>query len=441
MINRYCHYIILIFSIFIALIAGEFLSNKNILNNIKYGLETQIVNQSDLEFTNWKTEGSSLISQSDPWIVIRNINRFVHNIKINGSISNSKITPQIFYSKDGNFTEENSIFAPIDEDGRDIYINIDKKISDLRIDLINEPEFRLELNQITINPRSFIFTYKTILYSFLCFLIIFTPLYYVYIYKKSRVIIDLKNYNHLLKNLVLRDIKVKYRRSILGILWSVLNPLLMMLVITAVFQNLFKFNIDNFPVYYLAGSLIFNFVTEATSNSMTSIIYAGPLIKKVYVPKYIFPIEKCVFALINMLFSFIATIFVIIILKFPIPFTIILVPLPVLYTFIFSLGLGMLLSTVNVFFRDMGHLYGVWTTAWFYLSPIIYPLDILPKTVLNLVKLNPLYYYIEYFRQVIMYNRMPDLYFNIICIGSALLFLWLGLLVFNKKQDAFILFI
>ena len=113
-------------------------------------------------------------------------------------------------------------------------------------------------------------------------------------------------YKYLLHNLISRDLKVKYRRSTLGLLWSVLNPLLMAIVISIVFQNFFKFAVPNFAVYYLTGSLIFNFMNEATSSAMVSIVGNAPLIKKVYIPKYIFPLEKVMFAFVNMLFSMIA---------------------------------------------------------------------------------------------------------------------------------------
>ena len=112
-----------------------------------------------------------------------------------------------------------------------------------------------------------------------------------------------KRYKYLLINLIEKDIKLKYRRSVLGILWSVLNPLLMMIVISAVFSNIFKVNIENFPIYYLTGSTLFNMLSETTNYSMMSILESSSLIKKVYIPKYIFPLEKCMFGLVNFLFS------------------------------------------------------------------------------------------------------------------------------------------
>lgn len=250
-----------------------------------------------------------------------------------------------------------------------------------------------------------------------------------------------KKYQYLMSNLVTKDIKVKYRRSVLGVLWSVLNPFLMMLVITAVFQNIFRFDIEHFPIYYLTGSLLYNFVIEATSSAMTSVIYAGPLIRKVYIPKYVFPLEKCLFSCVNMLFSSIAIIAMTVILQFQMTWTALLFPIPMLYAFVFSVGLGMILSSLYVFFRDIGHLYGVLTTAWFYLTPIIYPLDILPRPITELVKLNPLYYYIEYFRQVIMYGTIPSLNMNLICAATAIFTLLMGVLIFKKQQDRFILYL
>ncbi len=246
-------------------------------------------------------------------------------------------------------------------------------------------------------------------------------------------------YRHLLKELVSRDIKIKYRRSILGILWSVLNPLMMMLVITAVFSRFMGMRTENFAAFYLCGSLIYNFVSEGTNNAMNAILINAALIKKVYVPKYIFPLEKVMFALVNALFYLIAVAIVFLITKVPLHWTIILFPIPLAYTFVFTLGLGLILATITVFFRDMNHLYSVWLTAWMYLTPIIYPVDILPDNIFKFIRLNPLYHYVTYFRNVMMYGKVPGLAENLICMGTALFVLAIGLTVFKKYQDQFIL--
>lgn len=255
-----------------------------------------------------------------------------------------------------------------------------------------------------------------------------------------------RRYRFLLEDLISRDLKVKYRRSVLGFLWSILNPLLMMLVITAVFQNLFRWGDDMpyFPIYYLTGWLIFNFVMEATSAAMVSIISAAPLIKKVYVPKYIFPLEKILFSFVNMLFSLVAVAIVVAVLQMPIHWTVLLFPIPMIFALLFSIGLGFILAAFNVFFRDIGHLYSVWTTAWMYLTPVIYPDSMIvkmPAFVQAVIRCNPLYYYVDYFRQVVMYGTVPGWKETLLCIAISLVVFALGLFVFKRKQDRFILFI
>jgi ABC-2 type transport system permease protein len=252
---------------------------------------------------------------------------------------------------------------------------------------------------------------------------------------------DLKKYSYLLKNLVKKDFTTRYRRSALGILWSVLNPLLMMMVISAVFSNIFRVQIENFAVYYLTGALVFNFMSEATSGALMSVLGSAGLIKKVYIPKYIFPLEKCLFALVNALFSFIAVLILMPILGVPLRPTALLFWVPLVYTLVFSVGFGMILAAVNVYFRDVGHLYSVWVTAWMYLTPILYPVDILPNAVQGFVNINPMYYYVDFFRQVMMYETVPDLQTNLICVSYSFVFLFLGLLVFKKTQDDFILYL
>lgn len=215
----------------------------------------------------------------------------------------------------------------------------------------------------------------------------------------------------------------------------------MMLVITAVFSNIFKSDIEYFPVYYLCGYLIFNFVIEATNGALTSIVQSGYLIKKVYIPKYIFPLEKSSFALVNVLFSFVAVLIVILITGMPIKATIFLIPIPIFLAFIFSTGLGLILASMNTFFRDMGHLYSVWTTAWMYLTPMFYPISIIPDNIKTVIYYNPLYYYVTYLRMLVIDGEIPGMEINVICICFSFLFLLIGLLIFKRNQDKFILYI
>lgn len=255
------------------------------------------------------------------------------------------------------------------------------------------------------------------------------------------IITNFMNYRCLLRELVSRDFKLKYRRSMLGYLWSLLNPLFTMLIMTAVFSNVFRFSIENYPVYYLLGSTIYAFYSEATNSAMTAIFGNAELIKKVYVPKYIFPLAKTSFSFVNMLCSLGAVIVVMLISGVLPTKTIILVPVLFFYTFLISLGVGLLLSVATVYFRDLLHLYGVLLTAQMYLTPIFYPVDILPEGVLAIVKCNPLYYLVNYFREIVLYGVWPTLEENLICLGFGVLFVLIGIVVFKKHQKNFILYI
>jgi ABC-2 type transport system permease protein len=213
-------------------------------------------------------------------------------------------------------------------------------------------------------------------------------------------------------------------------------------VISTVFSNIMKIQRENFAVFYLSGSLIFHFMSDATKGSLGSILGSKGLIKKVYIPKYIFPMEKCCFALVNTLFSFIALLIIMPILNVKINITVLLFWVPLLYTLLFSIGFGMILATANIFFRDIGHLYSVWITAWMYLTPILYPLSVLPeKLQLGVKRFNPLFYFVDNFRQLIIDGKVPDLQSNVTCILWAIGALIIGTIVFKRYQDKFILYI
>lgn len=260
---------------------------------------------------------------------------------------------------------------------------------------------------------------------------------------KANFFSDMKKFMPLLKNLVSKDFKIKYRRSMLGVAWSVLNPLFTMIVITTVFGKLLKIQVEDFATYYIVGFAIWNFFAEATSSSLSSILSSAALIKKVYIPKYIFPLEKCLFSLVNFFFTLIAVVIVMLFQGVVPSVTVILFPIPVFYCFIFVCGVSLFLSAATVYFRDIQHLYGVLLTMLMYLTPIIYPLEILKdyKLVLRIVELNPITHYVEYFRGLIMYDTIPGIKENLICFGIAAVSLVFGALIFKKAQRKFILHI
>jgi len=252
----------------------------------------------------------------------------------------------------------------------------------------------------------------------------------------------LYQYRDLLKQLVVRDVKLKYRRSILGYLWSVLNPLMTMMVLVIVFSNLFRFDIPNFPVYLITGSTLFGFMSEATTMAIASITGNAALLKKTYVPKYVFTLARVTSSLVNMLFSMTAIIIVVLITKVQITPYILLAPLVIVEVYLFSLGLGIFLAAASVFFRDLQYLWGIFITMWMYLTPIFYPITIIPgKYRFWYYWLNPMTGYISQFRDIVLHGQMPDVYS--VCAGFMIAFIALlvGAYTFYRSQDNFILYI
>ena len=236
-----------------------------------------------------------------------------------------------------------------------------------------------------------------------------------------------------------RDIKIKYRRSVLGVLWTLLNPLCMMIVLSVVFSNLFKFDVENFPLYLLSGQVVFTFFSDSTTSSMTAIINNASLIKKIYVPKYLFVLSRVFSSFINLMASFTALLLVMVATRAELHWTVLFVPVPMLLLVGFCLGIGLILSAITVKFRDIMHLYSVFVTALMYLTPVIYPMSILPEWLYPIVRLNPITNILLMFRDVMLNNKGLDIVSLIVAIIEMLIVLLIGLRVFYKSQDEFIL--
>ena len=223
-----------------------------------------------------------------------------------------------------------------------------------------------------------------------------------------------------ISSLVSKDFKLKYRRSVLGVLWSILNPLLMMCVLVAVFSNVLKFggDVENFPLYLILGNVLFALMADSTSSAMTSIIDSAPLIKKIRISKVIFPLEKVLFQLVNFAISLIAVIIVMLFFQIAPTASLLALPLLLVFMLLFSAGLGLLLSALAVFFRDVCHLWGVVITAWTYATPLFYPLGILPEWMQSAELFNPMLHYVTYFRSIVMSGTIPD-------VGENLIWAWL----------------
>ena len=247
-------------------------------------------------------------------------------------------------------------------------------------------------------------------------------------------------YRYLLKQLVLRDFKVKYKASLLGFLWSFLNPLLMILVYYVVFSNLFSTQ-EHFVVYLMCGTILFSYVSESTSLGLNSIVGNADLITKVYIPKYIFPLSKALSSAINLLISMIPLMVLMMLDHLQFSKALVLIPVLVVLLILFCAGLSLILSSLMVFFRDTQFLWSVIILMWNFLSPVFYPESIIPASILDIYRMNPLYQYMSFLRNIALNGKAPGPQCFAYCSLAALISISVGLLVFRKLQNRFALYL
>lgn len=262
--------------------------------------------------------------------------------------------------------------------------------------------------------------------------------------KKSATINFIKSinrYEFLIQQLVSRDFKTKYRRSVLGVFWSFLNPLLTMLVQYVVFSTLFKSSIPHYPAYLLSGIVLFNFFSETTTVGMTSITSNAPLITKVYVPKYIYPLTRMLSSTINVALSFLPLFLVMIVTGVYPAFSWLLVIYILACLMAFSLGISYILSTLMVYFRDTQFLWTVVSMIWMYCTPIFYPESIIPVNLLKIYHMNPLYQIVSFARTALIDRVSPEPMSYLVCFLVAVIPLIIGVWVFNRKEKDFVLYL
>mgnify|MGYP000044856719 FL=1 len=254
----------------------------------------------------------------------------------------------------------------------------------------------------------------------------------------------------ILKQLVTKDFKIKYRRSFLGVAWSVLNPLLMMIVMAVVFSTIFAqgrngaVSPELYPLYLIVGNVTFSVMSESTNQALMSIIWASSLLKKVKVHRWVFPVQKVLFSLVNFGFSLIAVAIVMIWFHIVPTWHLILLPVCLFLLMLFCMGLGMMLSALTVFFRDIMHLWSVVITAWTYLTPIFWTTDFIgqmPHVVRIIMYANPMYNYIQFMRDIFLFQTTPTFFTVGMCVAWAVVALVLGYVVFHKSEHKFILYI
>jgi len=274
--------------------------------------------------------------------------------------------------------------------------------------------------------------------------------YFVYAcYKEKKgksslatIVMDMwRHYAFLMSQLISRDFKTKYKRSILGVFWSFLNPLLTMLVYLLIFSTLFKSTIRDFPVYLLSGIIIFNFFNESVSQGMTSIVGNTNLLTKVYIPKYIFPVYKVLSSMVNVGISLIPLMLVMVITGVHFTKAILLLPLVLIFVMMFSMGMSMLLSASMVFFRDTQFLWTVLVMLWNFLTPIFYPESIIPIAYRTLYHMNPLFQYVYFMRTIIIDGVSPAPISYAYCLFASTFMFIMGMFVFKKTQNNFLLYL
>lgn len=251
----------------------------------------------------------------------------------------------------------------------------------------------------------------------------------------------LKKYQFLFEELVKRDFKKKYKRTVLGMLWSVLSPLLMLLVMRLVFTQFFGRTTPHYTTYLFAGTLTFSFFNESTSQGMQSLMGNAAIFSKVNVPKYLFLFSKNVQCLIN--YGLTLCIFFVFCVLDQITFTwkFILLLYPIVCLVLFNLGVGLILSALFVFFRDIQYLWTVFTQLLMYMSAIFYNIDQYPPMIQNLFLLNPIYLNIRYFRKIVIEATIPTIWFHLLMLGYVLIVLGVGCWMYKKYNHRFLYYV
>jgi ABC-type polysaccharide/polyol phosphate export permease len=246
---------------------------------------------------------------------------------------------------------------------------------------------------------------------------------------------ELIRYRDLLWQLVSRNIKTRYKRSVLGIFWTMLNPLLMMLVLTFIFSNIFRFQLPHYATYALSGLALWNFFAQTTTGAMSELIWGSSLMHRIYLPRSIFAISALGTSLVNLVLTLIPLFIVMLITGTPLRPALLILPLPIMLTAMFALGVALILSRVAAFFADVLEMYQILLMVWMYLTPIIYPKEIIPERLRWLFNLNPLYHLIEIFRAPLLVGWLAGPNTVLASVVAALVTLAFGWWYFSRKAD------
>lgn len=248
---------------------------------------------------------------------------------------------------------------------------------------------------------------------------------------------ELGKYRYLLGQLVRRDILTRYKRSVLGVAWTMLNPLGTMLILTFVFSNFFKTEVPHFPVYILSGLLVWNYFSQATNAAISGLVWGGSLLKRIYIPSTVFGVSAIGTALVNLVISVVPLVIVMLVDKAPFYWSMLFLPVAILILTAFTLGFALFISSLAVFFPDVGEMYQVVLTAWMYLTPIIYPETLIAPNLLPYFRINPMYWMVKIYRLPVFEGRVPTWQEFLPALGWGLGMLVVGWLYFTSKSEEY----
>ena len=255
---------------------------------------------------------------------------------------------------------------------------------------------------------------------------------------KNEIITEVYLFRNVLEQLVMQQLTLRYRRTFLGFFWTLLSPLLTMIITTFIFSSFMGMDIQSFAVYFFSGLMAWNCFNNTVTQSCSSFVSNESLIRKIYLPKILFPLSNSIAVFIDSVLCFIALYLLVYAISNEISFVILFIPLAYIILFIFSFGIALVFSVVNVFFRDLQYVIGIVMQAWFFLTPVMYKINgVSPKTA-EIINLNPVVHFINLFREPLYFNRMPNFDIIATCIIYSFISLIIGITIYHKFKNKII---
>jgi ABC-type polysaccharide/polyol phosphate export permease len=255
-----------------------------------------------------------------------------------------------------------------------------------------------------------------------------------------RLMGELASNRELIWALAIKELNIRYKRSTLGFLWALLNPLMMMIIYTLL-AAIMRFSVPYYSIFLASTLLPWTFFSQALSYSVESVVGNGTLLKKVYVTKSVFPVAAVLSNVINFLFSMVPLVVLVLVLRFPFHWTWFYFVVPFVSLVLFTMGISFFFAMANVFFRDLAHILQIILSAWFYLCPILYPMDLVPRRYQPLFRLNPLVYPLNGFRLAIYYGQLPTAQSMVVSLVAGLATLWIGYALFRRYEDTLVFYV